>query len=106
MTTKNKKVPYANKGIGSKPYEKKKRRRKSRANPHPTIEQVLGSSYREEANLDHDMGLEAFNKWLDSRLTVHLRKAGLLFKMAADRYDESERLLGNTLEKYIKEDEE
>ena len=66
---------------------------------------TTGHSYKEEADLDLKMGLEALKKYQDSGgLSFHLRKAGILFKMAADRYDYSDNLLGNTLEEYVKEE--
>ena len=62
-------------------------------------------SYSEEAVLDYEMGLEALKIYQDSGLSFHLRRAGILFKMAADRDDHSEHLQGNTLVSYIKEAE-
>ena len=89
----------------NRPYEKQKRKRASRANPHPTMKHTLGVSYKEEADLDLKMGLEALKKYQESGgLSFHLRAAGTLFKMAADRIDYSEHLLGNTLEEYVKEE--
>jgi hypothetical protein len=106
MQQRENEVPYANKGIEVRPHEKKKRKRTSRANPHPTMKHVLGVSYAEEADLDYEMGLEALDKYKRTALTYHLRQAGISFKMAADRYDHSEHLRGNTLERYIKEERE
>ena len=104
MTQGEGQVPYANKGIGSKPYEKKKRKCTSRANPHPTIEEREGHSCKEEADIDYNDGLEALRKYKDSGLTYHLRQAGIRLKMAAERYDRSVHLLGHTLEPYIEEE--
>lgn len=71
---------------------------------NPAKRHTEGHSYKEEADLDYKMGLEAFKKYQESGgLTVHLRKAGIFFKMAADRYDHAEKLLGNTLEEYVEE---
>jgi hypothetical protein len=85
----------------SKPYEKQKRKRTGGANPHPTMKHVIGVSVKEEADLDYKMGLDALKKFQDTDLTFHLREAGILFKMAAERYDRSEHLQGNTLDEYI-----
>ena len=78
------------------------RKQHKKTDSNPAKQHTLGVSYKEEADLDLKMGLEALKKYQDSGgLSFHLRKAGILFKMAADRYDYSDNLLGNTLEKYV-----
>ena len=68
---------------------------------NPAKRHTMGVSYKEEADLDYKMGLEALDKYKRTSLTYHLRKAGTLFKMAAERYDYAEHLRGNTLEEYV-----
>ena len=65
------------------------------------------ASLEEEGNLDFDEGLAYLKRFQNpsfGRLTLHLRKAAVAFKMAADRLDYAEHLKGNTLEEYVKED--
>ena len=100
MQQREKRVPKEDVGRG---LSKAKKKRKT-YDSNPAKRHTVGVSYKEEADLDLKMGLEALKKYQDSGgLSFHLRKAGTLFKMAANRYDHAEHLKGNTLEEYVKE---
>ena len=73
-------------------------------NANPAKQYTEGVSYKEEADIDYKDGLEALRKYQDCKLTYYLREAGKRLKMAAERYDNSEKLLGNTLEPYVEEE--
>lgn len=65
------------------------------------------ASLEEEGESDYEEGLTYLKRFQSEhfgRLTLHLRKAAVSFKMAADRLDYAEHLRGNTLEEYVKED--
>jgi len=74
----------------------------------PAKRHTLGKSYNEEADRDFREGIANIKKFEHPSfggLSLYLRKAARYFKMAADRFDHADGLLGNTLEKYVKEDE-
>ena len=64
-----------------------------------------GHSYNEEADRDFREGIANIKKFEHfGGLSLYLRKAALYFKMAADRFDHADGLLGNTLEKYLEDE--
>lgn len=81
----------------SKP--KKKRKTSTRAYDPASLE--------EEGEGDYEEGLAYLKRFQSEhfgRLTLHLEKAAIHFKMAVKRWNYAEHLKGNTLEEYVKED--
>lgn len=89
--TKTGEVPHENLGRG-------------RPKKHdPTI--TKGLSISEEAEYDAGNAIHYLSQYRNLGITS-LIKAARFVRMAISRHNESEKLLGNTLEEYIKEDQE
>jgi len=64
----------------------------------------MGNSYRAEAEYDIDNAIHYLSQYKCLGI-VALVNAAKYVKMAISRHNESEKLLGNTLEQYIKDEE-
>ena len=79
----------------------KKKRKTYDANP--ARQHTLGVSYAEEAEYDIGNAVHYLSQYRGLGI-VALVKAARYVKMAISRHNESEKLLGNTLEEYVKEE--
>jgi len=66
--------------------------------------QTIGKSYAEEAEYDVGNAIHYLSQYRTFGI-VALAKAARYIRMAISRHNESEKLLGNTLEEYIEERE-
>ena len=71
---------------------------------NPAKRETLGLSYAKEAEYDIGNAAHYLSQYRVLGI-VALVKAARYVKMAISRHNESEKLLGNTLEEYVKEDE-
>lgn len=88
-------VPKENAGIRSR----------KQHDPNPAKRATLGHSYGEEAEYDVGNVIHYLSLYRELGI-VALQKAAIYLNMAISRHNESERLLGNTLESYLEEDKE
>lgn len=80
---------------------KPKKRKKTNSNPARQL--TTGHSYAEEAEYDIGNAIHYLSQYRGLGI-VALMNAARFVKMAISRHNESEKLLGNTLEEYVKEE--
>ena len=73
---------------------------------NPARQHTLGHSFAAEARRDYEEAKENIKKFEHPAfggLSLWLHNAARYYKMAADRYDHADELLGNTLTEYVEE---